>query len=65
MVKFTSITPSATGGGGRAAGDKDKWKDGSTTWIRCYICGFLVDSEAYDTCPSCESDNYRGLIRKK
>lgn len=55
MNRFTDIRPTCTGGGGRAAGDKR---------IRCYICGFLVNSKVRDVCPFCGSDNFRGSIKK-
>ena len=64
-MNFKPIRPTGTGGGGRAAGDKLKYKDGSTNWIRCYICGLTVDSKVRDVCPLCGSDNFRGTVRGK
>jgi len=63
-MNFKPIRPTITGGGGRAAGDKLKYKVGSTSWIRCYICGLTVDSKVRDVCPFCESDNFRGSVKK-
>jgi len=63
-VNFIPTRPTRTGGNGRAAGDQEKFKDGSKNWVRCFVCGYTVDSDARIDCPLCEQDNFRGNVRK-